>query len=383
MSSLDKYKSVISELMGHDNTRGIYFYWKGRVALYTLLKAMDLKPGEEVILPGFTCVVVPNAIKYLGAKPVYVDVDRNTLNASFDRIRKAVTGKTKVIIVQNTFGLSTDIDIISEFARDQEIYTIEDCTHGFGGTYRGKPNGSWCDAAFFSTQWNKPFSTGIGGFATVNSARIITRLEKINDDLLKPTIKDRVVLNLLLLAADTFLDSGSYWRLRSIYRFLSKYNLVVGSSQGLELKSTEMPEGYFKGISKVQVKKGLSNLKSFREVLVRRKQNAILYTDFLRKNDKYHVLEELHPDHSFLKYPILVKDRVEFDKRAFKAKIQMGDWFCTPIYPVKDHWEKWDFDSDDVPNALYLAGHIENLPTNTNDPENVLDFLRKNIEEVI
>jgi perosamine synthetase len=383
MNNWDRYKSDIAEMMGLKKTQNIYFYWKGRVALYALLKAIELKPGDEVILPGFTCVVVPNAIKYLGAKPVYVDVEKNTMNTSLDRIRKAVTEITKVIIVQNTFGLSTEVDIISKFAREQKIFTIEDCTHGFGGTYKGNPNGSWCDAAFFSTQWNKPFSTGIGGFASVNNLQIISRLEKINNELVNPAIRDRIVLSVLLFAADQLLDSKNYWRLRAMYRFLSRHNLVVGSSQGLELKSTIMPKDYFKGISNVQIKKGLFNLKSFGEVLGRRKQNAILYTNFLQKHDKYHILEELHPDHSFLKYPILVKDRTKFDERAFKAKIQLGDWFCTPIYPVKDHWEKWDFDSDKVPNALYLARHIENLPTDTNDPEKVLDFLKINIEELI
>jgi perosamine synthetase len=376
----ENYKSAITEILANDK---IWFYWKGRVALFALLKSMKVREKDEVILPGYTCVVVPNAVKYLHAKPVYVDAEKSTMNTTLDRIKGAITDKTKVIIVQNTFGLSSEVDVIASFARGKHIYTIEDCTHGFGGTFKGKPNGSWCDSAFYSTQWNKPFSTGIGGFCAVNNHEIIPQLEKINKELSNPSVKDQIVLSVLLFAADNFLDSKNYWRLRSIYRFLSKYNLVIGSSQGSELNSTEMPADYFKGISKVQIKKGVANLKSFVNVMNKRKKNAILYSEFLKGYFKYHVSKDLFCDHSFLKYPILVKDRKKFDELAIKAKIKLGDWFCSPIYPVKENWEKWDLNATTIPNAVYLSQHIENLSTETDNPEAVLKFLMQNIDELI
>lgn len=376
----EKFKLAIAEILENDQ---IWFYWKGRVALFALLKAIGVGKGDEVILPGFTCVVVPNAIKYIGALPVYVDVDKKTMNAPFELIRNAITEKTKAIIVQNTFGLSTVVDEISMFAKERKIFTIEDCTHGFGGTYNGKPNGSLCDAAFFSTQWNKPFSTGIGGFASINNLSIISELEKINKTLINPSLNDKIILSCLLFAADNFLDSKNYWRLRSMYRFLSKYNLVIGSSQGNELTSIKMPEDFFKGISGVQVKKGLKNLKTFGELLKLRSNNAIKYTEFLQQHQKYHVSKELHKDHSFLKYPILVKDRTKLDELAIRAKIQLGDWFCTPIYPVKENWEKWELNATTIPNAVYLSQHIENLPTETDEPEAIIKFLEQNIDELL
>lgn len=376
----ENYKSVITEILSNDK---IWFYWKGRVALFALLKSMKVKENDEVILPGFTCVVVPNAIKYLHAKPVYVDVEKSTMNTTLDRIKGAVTDKTRVIIVQNTFGLSSEVDIIAGFAREKNIYTIEDCTHGFGGTFNGKPNGSYCDAAFYSTQWNKPFSTGIGGFCAVNNPEIIPKLEEINNGLSNPSAKDQIVLSALILAADYFLNSKTYWKLRSIYRFLSKYNLVIGSSQGSELNSTEIPADYFKGISRVQIKKGVANLRSFVNVMNKRKENAIIYSEFLKRHFKYHVSQDLFCDHSFLKYPILVKDRKKFDELAIKAKIKLGDWFNSPIYPVKDNWERWELSPELIPNSIYLSDHIENLPTETNDADYVIRFLEQNIDELI
>jgi len=152
--NLEEYKSLIRQYIGG---KEIFLYWKGRVALYTFLKALEVNEGDEVIIPGFTCVVVPNAIKYLGAKPVYIDITKKTFNPSFEQVKKAINDKTKIIIIQNTFGLSSDVEEITELAKEKKIFTIEDCTHGFGGFYNGKPNCSYCDAAFYSNQLNKPF----------------------------------------------------------------------------------------------------------------------------------------------------------------------------------------------------------------------------------
>ncbi|MBN1338005.1 MAG: DegT/DnrJ/EryC1/StrS family aminotransferase [Bacteroidales bacterium] len=376
----DQYRQMIAGVLGNDL---IYFYWKGRVALYALLKAMKVAPGDEVIVPGFTCVVVSNAIKYTGARPVYVDVEKDTMNPAPESFYRAVTGKTKVVLVQNTFGLSTAVDEISAFARAQNIFTIEDCTHGFGGLFKGKPNGSYCDAAFFSTQWNKPFSTGIGGFASVNNHELIPGLEKVNRDLIHPSLKDRMVLAMLLFSRDHILTDSNYWTLRSLYRFLSRNDLVIGSSQGGELTGTEMPPGYFKSISGVQVKKGIRSLGDFAALLERRKENGGIYTRLLADHGKYHVGWKLHPDHCFLKYPALVKNRDDFEEKARKKKIELGDWFCSPVYPVRNNWELWDLDPAKIPNALYLSEHIVNFPAETQYPEKVVKFAEKFMDEIL
>ena len=74
-----KYKTEIAKYLGA-SADDIFLYWKGRVALFAILKAMDIHEGDEVVLPAFTCVVVPNAIKYLGATPIYIDIDAKTYN---------------------------------------------------------------------------------------------------------------------------------------------------------------------------------------------------------------------------------------------------------------------------------------------------------------
>ena len=88
-----------------DQDSSIFLFWKARIGLYLILKALGIGPGDEVILPGYTCVVVANAILYLGARPIYADIDPATYTISLETIQPLVTPHTRVIIAQNTFGL--------------------------------------------------------------------------------------------------------------------------------------------------------------------------------------------------------------------------------------------------------------------------------------
>ncbi len=116
----------------------------------------------QVILPGFTCVVVPNAIRLAGARPIYADIPENSYNIDPAGILQVITSRTKAIIVQHTFGIPACLDEITSIARERDLWVVEDCAHALGSSYAGKHVGLWGDAAFFSTQWSKPFTTGLG-----------------------------------------------------------------------------------------------------------------------------------------------------------------------------------------------------------------------------
>lgn len=376
------YKSSIAKWLNTDNSR-IELYWKGRIGLYAILKSFGIEKGDEVILPAFTCVVVPNAIIYCKGTPVYVDINKVTLNTTIDKIKEKVSAKTKVIVIQNTFGLSSDVKEIVSFAKEKGILTIEDCTHGFGGEYEGKPNGSYCDAAFYSTQWNKPFSTGIGGFAVMNNRKYIDRFNLVNDKLISPSIKDRNVLALLIQAKKYLLHDSTYWSAIKLYRKLSKSGLVVGSSKGEELVSPEMPENYFLKSVRVQEKVGSKAIKELPDVLRRRKEMGLLYNEFFRTNEKWHYQKEDLANHSFLNFPVFVKDKAAFQKKAENAKIRLGDWFVSPIHPVLEDFDLWGLNINDCPNAIEKSNHILNLPTDLVGQDKVIQFLKVNLDDIL
>ena len=381
MNSILYKKSIASELK--TNPENIFLYWKGRVALYAILKAMGVSKDDEVVLPAFTCVVVPNAIMYLGAKPVYVDISNQTYNSDINEIKKAINKKTKVIICQNTFGLSTDIEQIIEIAESNNLYTIEDCTHGFGGYYNGKPNGSYCDAAFYSTQWNKPFSTGIGGFLVVNNDSLLQNVQSQEKDKIKPSKRDQFILKSLILFQKYFINRYTHHLFVSFYRFLSKKNLIIGSTQGKEISELKMPADYFKDISSIQIKAGLKGLKYLDRINKRRKKNAEDYSRFLKMKGKVYVDEKLFDNHLFLKYPVLVSDRDLFFEKAKKKWLIFGDWFVSPVYPVKANLIRWGYDENNFPVAVEVSKKIVNLPTDIKENRPILNFLERNVSLIL
>jgi len=375
----EEYKKEISAVLQCDKNK-IFFYWKGRVALYAILKSLNLEIDDEVILPAFTCVVVPNAIFYAGLKPVYVDISPTTLNMQVGSIENKITNRTKIIICQNTFGLSSDIEEILVLAKKYNLITIEDCTHGFGGFYNGKPNGSYCDAAFFSTQWNKPFSTGIGGFLLVNNENIISKIIKLESSKVNPAFGEKYILQSLIYLKKYIINKYTEWPLTRLYRLLSKKNLILGSNQGEELNSKITPQDYFKDISNIQINTGIKSLKKIKSLNRLRKENAARYTEFLLMNKKNYVNPDLFPNHMFLKYPLIVKDRNIFFNLALKSNITLGDWFLSPLHPIKSGFEKWDFIKSEYPIATAISEKILNLPTDLADISKVIKFLEKEID---
>ena len=374
--ALADYLSVSSE--------NISFFWKGRVALYALMKAYGIKKDDEVILPAFTCVVVPNAIIYCQAKPVYVDINPQTLNCDAEEIRKKITEKTKFIIAQNTFGLSSDLDAIMVIAKEKNIIVIEDCTHGLGGFYKGRKNGTIADASFFSTQWNKPFSTGIGGMAFVHDKDVAEKMKSIEKTSKAPSFLERVQLSVLLSVRSIMKAPAVYWPMIKLYRFLSKNNLVVGSSQGNELDNPILPDDFLKQMANVQLKKGISELMKLNQYVSHRVKVAAQYDEGLRKLG---IKINSNSDNAYLKYPLLVKDRKLFFELAAKKNIELGDWFISPIHPITEQFHLWQYDYGKFPIAEYVSAQIVNLPTHIDmgpkAVERVLSFLNENKDQLL
>jgi len=381
-----KYKKVIAEYLNVESTQ-ISLYWRGRVGLYCILKAMDLKPGDEVILPAFTCVVVPSAIKYLGAKPIYTAIDPSTYNLDVEKLEERITSKTKVILAQNTFGLSSDLDPILALAKKNGIKVIEDCAHGFGGTYRGRKNGTSATAAFFSSQWNKPFSTGIGGIVLCNDLALAKKIQIIQASLESPSFKDEIMLATQIFIRKNILRPSIYWAALKVYRWVSQRGFISGSSDAGELDNAKMPPNYLKAGANIQAKKGLEALQHFDQNLAHRKEVAALYNNAFTRLNIAPVYCPEYAVHTYVKYPFLVKDQDAFLKLAQQNQIPLGDWLNSPIHPIREHLDRWDYHEGSFPLAEKIGYHILNLPTDEStsikEAKRIILFLEKNKNEIV
>ena len=175
----------------------------------------------------------------------------------------------------------------------------------------------------------------------------------------------------------------TYWPLVKLYRWLSRNNLVVGSSSGEEINSVTKPENYFKAFSNVQAKEGVRTLPRLERDLEVRKKNARLYNQILTDAGKPRVADDLFDDHSFLKYPLLVKNRDKFMALAEKSRVLLGEWFLSPLHPVKGDLSAWGYEYGKYPVAEYLAEHVVNLLTTPSDVMRVTKFLEGNLDEII
>ena len=341
----------------------VALFWKGRVGLYAILRALGVGAGDEVVVPAFTCVVVPNAILYLGAKPVYVDVDAKTYNLETGLLEQAIGPKTKCILAQNTFGLSADLEPLLKIAQRYQIPVIEDCTHGFGGAYQGHKNGTLAHAAFFSTQWNKPFSTGWGGFTAVRDKDLAEKVRVLEAEMPLPTSGQERMLQVQLWARKNLLQPSLYWPVLRLYRWLSKAGIIPGSSEGSELNTTVMPHEYLRGGGVVQAREGLKQLQRWPRIRERRLELAAIYDRALEEMGFSKLPVPSHITHTYLKYPLLVKDRSSFFALAERHRIRLGDWMRSPIHPVEEDWEKWGYVQGSCPVGEHLSRHVVNLLT--------------------
>ncbi len=148
----------------------------GTSALHLAIAGAGIKRGNEVILPSFTFVATAEVIAMTGAKPVFVDIDPETYNISPRKIKNAVTKKTKAIMSVDLYGLPADMQPIREIADKHGLTIIEDSCQAHGASYKGKPPGTFADAACWSFYASKNMTTGEGGMRTTNDGQLAEKM---------------------------------------------------------------------------------------------------------------------------------------------------------------------------------------------------------------
>jgi perosamine synthetase len=153
----------------------------GTTALHLALAALEIGPGDEVLVSASTNIATALAAYHLGAVPVPVDSERETGNLNLDLIPRLVTERTRAIIPVHLFGHPVDMDRLEEIAEQHELAVVEDCAESHGATVRGRMTGTFGDAACFSFYANKIITTGEGGMVTTGDAALADRLRLLRN----------------------------------------------------------------------------------------------------------------------------------------------------------------------------------------------------------
>ncbi len=151
----------------------------GTAALHAALLAFDVKPGDEVIAPSFSFIATTNMVLLTGAKVVFADISMDTFNLDPEKVKAAITPRTKAIIPVHLYGHPANMDPLIEMASKHDIRIIEDACQAHGSKYRGQDVGTIGDVGCYSLYPSKVITTGEGGLLTTNDEDLAERLRQI------------------------------------------------------------------------------------------------------------------------------------------------------------------------------------------------------------
>jgi dTDP-4-amino-4,6-dideoxygalactose transaminase len=307
----------------------------GREALTACLRALDLRPGDEVVVPAYTCVVVANAIRHEGLVVRFCDIELDTYGPAIDSLAAALTPRTRVVVTGHLYGLvSRDTARILALAAQHGLRVIEDCTHAMGAALDGRKVGNLGDLAFFSTEQSKSISTFRGGVAVANDPALGARLLAIHRATPLPTAdEERANLANALLHYRLQKDPARWWRAaldRDGFRFPRLESTTAQEIDG------ELPPGYFRrmpGRLAALAGRQLARLDAYNAT---RRAAALRWDGIVAREGLAipRVLEGSTP--VFLRYPVLAPEGRKYDAAWARARfgVPVGHWFTGELHPM-------------------------------------------------
>ncbi len=334
----------------------------GRSGMYAILKALGVGEGDEVLLQAYTCVVVPNAVLWCGARPRYVDVAPTGFNMDVADLEKKIGERTKAVLVQHTFGHAVDIERILALARTHGLAVIEDCAHALGARYRGRALGTFGDAAFFSLGRDKVVSSVFGGVATTDDPDLAQALRRFQADLVYPP--RWWIAQQLLHPIGLSVVTPTY------YRFALGKILLVAMQQLRLLSLAVDPEERRGGRPAIRPSRfpnalaalALGQLEMLDKLNTHRRAISRVYDTVL---DGAGLELPARDDGGAidLRYTLQVPDPVRLRLAARRHDIMLGDWYNVPIAPGATDLGAIGYTPGECPRAEELARHSVNLPT--------------------
>jgi perosamine synthetase len=374
-------RDFAGQIEGFFGSGRCFLFAKGRVGLYAGLRAMQLPIGSNVLMPGYTCMVVPSAAQFAGLKPIYADIDPVTYNLDVRHVEAALSEDVSALIVQHTYGIPCDMAPLMRLAASRGIPVIEDCCHSFGSTVDGRLCGTFGAFAFMSGQWNKPFSTGLGGILLVNDNSLVDRVAQLVDtEAFVPGPLRNLFLSAQLVAYKSLVRPATVNVIASLYRALTRWHLAVGSSSRQELAGG-MPDRYLATMAPCQIRQGLREMARIEANIRHRTRLTAFYQAELPRLGFTPLSTFAVDPLPLLRYPVRVANKEQVLSLAARAHVEIGSWFAIPLHPEGTDMMALGYHHGMCPQAEAAAREVLNLPTHRKVSiavaEKTLEFLRK------
>lgn len=353
-------------------TNSVIAFDSGRSSLQIALESLEMSQNDEVLLQAYTCSVVSNAVIWSGARPVYVDINKN-FNMDPSDLEKKITPRSKVLIIQHTFGIPADLEALVAIAQKHNLTIIEDCAHVIGGMYKNKMLGTWGDIAMLSFGTDKSISCGRGGALLTNNTNLAEKFRKRQKTL--PHLSKKYILQQLYTFILFFLCKALYTIGigKFVLAFSKKLHLssrIIEQNEKKGKQSPKFPAQLANALAEIALHQ-MKHLNEFNE-------HRIALAENYKKNIQNSQIEtpEKIQNIPFLRFPILVKNPAKLHKIAQKEGILLGDWYTTVIAPSDVDESKMGYTKGSCPNAEKLAQRSINLPTH-------IHISQKNQEKII
>ncbi len=289
----------------------------GTAALQAALYALDIKTGDEVLLPSFTFVATANAVVSVGAKPIFVDIKRDNYTMDPTDLEKKITKKSKAIIPVHLYGNVAYINEISEIAEKHNLHVVEDAAQSMGSSYKGKQTGTFSELGCFSLYAAKVMTSGEGGV-------IVTNNKKLREKLL----------------------------------MIRNHGMVHGYDTRMLGLNFRLPE-ISAAIAKVQMKK----LPKF---LLKRKKNAKILTDLLSGLDLTLPQKRKHEEVNWYLYTVATKSRDRIMKDLNSNGIGAAVYYSTPVHKTPYYSKKLNLPVTDWAARSVLSLPVQPMVTEDN-----------------
>ena len=355
-------KLLINELKKFFPDSEIFLFNSERGALQKFLEFYLTKtPNKKVATQAFTCFVVPHSILKAGGNPVFLDIKKGWLNFDVE-ILKETLAKNKeigVVIAQNTFGVPNDIISILEITEENNILLIENLAHSLGAKYKEKYLGNFGKVALLTFGRSKVISGIFGGALVINDKNlgeefkaIYRKIEYPNPHWVRKTLFYTYLIGKIRNNYNSFTKSLAY--LLRIFKIIEpEISSKEYMGQEDKIRILKMPNAFAK-IALNQLKK-IYKFSDHREKIAKiyLKEGILPYGEIPHQYEFY-----------YLRYPILVNNPIKLIDSLKKYNIYLGNWYHSPLAPVKKRLDRFGYYYGMCKNAEELCFSICNLPTN-------------------
>lgn len=307
----------------------------GTASIHIALHELGISPGDEVIVPVITFIASVNPVMYVGATPVFVDIDPNTWNINPELVEKAITSKTKAILPVHLYGNPCEMNALIDISKRYGIPIIEDATESLGASYMGKNTGTFGDYACFSFNGNKVITTGGGGMITTN--------------------KEQSAKHIKFLVNQARDESKGYFH----------------------------PEiGYNYRMTNLEASLGLAQMERLEEFLAKKLAFYNIYKDHFSEN--HHIALQQETNNAKSSW-WLTSVKIDSDKDITQIQSELKEKGIPTrrIFPPIVEFPPYkQFSKDDYPNAYELYRTGLNLPSSTVNPKETIAMVADHVNKI-